>query len=283
MQTKNGVMQSSGVFDAGPEWRFKIQSGQIDGYQVIDKFGINSVVTTGTDPEDIWEFGGVYTYDDVGTAPIMYASSDSTADTVEISIEGLDIDGNYTYQTVTLTGQTNVSLTTPLWRVFRMSNIDSTDISGVVYCHTDSAPTSGVPADANVRAIINGDKNQTLMAVYTVPLGKVGFLFRGEFGLELEGNAASLSEYAHCHYESRRVGKVFNVKKAVTIFPGQSYSDYRTFPDPIPALTDIKMVAEYVSQEMGLWGTFDILIVDESELLSDFLDNIGQPSIMPSE
>lgn len=277
----NGKQIITGVIDNGLEWRYRIQSGQVDGYSVVDKFGINPTIATGTDPEDIWEFGGVYNYDDTGTAPIMYMSSNNDDDANDVVVEGLDIDGNFVSQTVTLLGQDNASLSTPLWRVYRMVNDGDTSLSGTVYCHTDATPSNGVPAGANVRAIIEDGKNQTLMCLYTIPLGKVGFLFRGEMGIELEGNAASLSEYAHCHYESRRVGKVFTVKKAVTIFPGQHYQDYRTFPDPIPALTDIKLTAETVTTTMGMWGTFDIMLVDEDKLNNDYLTAIGQPSVMP--
>ncbi len=58
-------------------------------------------------------------------------------------------------QTVTLTGQTNKALATPLWRVYRMSNASSVSIQGIAYCHTDASPSSGVPATANIRAIID--------------------------------------------------------------------------------------------------------------------------------
>ncbi len=159
-----------------------------------------------------------------------------------------------------------------------MQNEGSNDLVGMIYCHTDV--TSGIPADENVRAIIDGNHNQTLMTIYTIPRGKVGFLYRGELGVELEGNAASLSEYAHCHYESRRLHKVFKVKKAVTIMVGGNaiYQDKRSFPDVIPAMTDIKLRCMEVTQTMGLWGTFDILLVDEDKLSSAYLTAIGQPT-----
>ena len=58
--------------------------------------------------------------------------------------------------------------------------------------------------------------------------------------------------------------------------------DTRRFPDIIPALTDIKLTAEEVSGDMGITGSFDILLVEESKLSSAFLTAIGQSSVMPT-
>lgn len=49
------------------------------------------------------------------------------------------------------------------------------------------------------------------------------------------------------------------------------------FPDIIPALTDIKLRVIEVSAEMGFFGTFDILLADETMFPNDYLKAIGQP------
>jgi hypothetical protein len=271
----------SGAVTQPPSFELGVTMGMVDGHSTLDKFGVNPEITTATDPEDVWEFGGEYNYDTDGTAPIQYTSSSDATDTGQtISIQGLDVNGDFVEQEVTTNGQAVVNLTTPLWRVFRMQNVSDNglSLSGVFYCHTDPTPTNGVPASAAVRAIIDDGNNQTLMALYTIPKGKVGFLYRGELGVELEGNAASLAEYANCHYESRRFGKVFTVKKVVTCLVGGNsiYQDKRSFPDVLPDLTDIKLSVIEVTQTMGIWGTFDILLVDEDKFSTEFLTEIGQ-------
>ena len=140
--------------------------------------------------------GRLYNYDSFGTAPIQHISSSDAGDVGQtIAITGLNIDGDEIVQDAETNGQNNVILETPLWRVYRMQNTSDKgeDLAGILYCHTDASPTAGVPLAANVRAIINDGNNQTLMAIYTVPKGKVGFLWRGEVGVELEGNAVSPS------------------------------------------------------------------------------------------
>lgn len=250
-----------------------VSNGRYTGYSVVDKFGENPLIDTGTTPEDIWEGGGTYSYDADGTAPIVSLISDDIADTEPIQILGLDIDGNEVEQTITLTGTTRVALTTPLWRVYRMINVGSSDLVGTCYCYVG---TGGVPAVADTRAIIDNGNNQTLMALYTIPLGKVGFLYRGELGASRSVSAGE----SQCAYYSRRYSGLFTIKKRVNLSnAGTSiYQDERSFPDIIPGLTDIKLRVESVSANgMGIFGTFDILLVDEEMYPESFLQAIGQP------
>jgi len=260
-----------------------VTSGLVQGHSVIDKFGINPTIETSTDPEDIWEYGGIYPYDTFGTAPIQYISSSAVEDAGQtLEVKGLDIDGNDITQVITTTGRVNVVLPTPLWRIYRIANesAEGNDIVGTLYCHTDPAPTLGVPLTTAIRAIISNGDNQTQMALYTIPLGKVGFLHRGEFGISLEGNAGALAEFAVIRYMSRRVGKVFTTKKTITCMAGGGsavYQDDRSFPDVIPALVDLKLNVQEVSTTMGVWAAFDILLVDEDQLSTSYLQALGQP------
>ncbi len=114
------------------------------------------------------------------------------------------------------------------------------------------------------------------MSLYTVAKGKVGFLYRGE----IMGSRSSTSGEIQAAYYSRRYGKVFKVKKRVNVTNSGSsvYQDRRSFPDPIPALTDIRLTIESVSSNnVGVTGTFDILIVDETQFTVGYLIAIGQP------
>ncbi len=254
-------------------FQLRVNFGMLEGFSVVDKFGENPDVGTGTAPEDVWEAGGEYIYDADGTAPIVSLISDSAADEQEISVQGLDVEGNLVTQLIKLTGTTRVALDTPLWRVFRMFNNDNVDVAGTVYCYVG---TGGVPAAADVRAIIDNGNNQTLMAMFTIPKGFVGFLFRGEIGQ----SRAQTAGFARCAYYSRRFGKVFRVKKRIdTSNSGTSiYQDDRSFPDIIPSLTDIKIRVESVSaNSTGVFATLDILLVTEDNFSDEYLQAIGQP------
>ena len=114
--------------------------------------------------------------------------------------------------------------------------------------------------------------------MYTIPKGKVGFLFVGELGIDYTGTVGAGTNFARCHYHSRRFGKVFKVKKSLSLITAGSsnYRDERQFPDIIPDLTDIRLTAAEVSETMGIWATFQILLVDEDLLDDNFLKAIGQ-------
>jgi hypothetical protein len=261
--------------------------GLLPGISTLDKFGENPDVDTATVPEDIWEGGGEYDYDADGTEPIVSIASDDAGDTDKpIIITGLDAEGNQITQTINtnaVNGTTRVALNIALWRVFRLENDeDSTDpnsggLAGNLFCYTG---TGSVPSigDPEVRAIIQNGNNQTLMALYTVPKGKVGFLFRGEAGISRVNPTAAVA--VNGAYFSRRYGKVFKIKKRIDLVSNGSsmYADTRSFKDPIPALTDVKLTILSVSaNDVGVYGTFDILLVDEKILDETYLSAIGQP------
>lgn len=265
--------------NVGKDWSLQVNQGEIDGYSVVDKFGFNPSIETATDPEDVWEGGGVYTYDADNTAPIVSIASNNGADTQDIEITGLDINGVEVKQTITLTGTTRVALTTALWRVYRMENESATSLTGTVFCYTGTGTVPSV-GDPEVRAIIDDGNNQTQMALYTIPIGCVGFLYYGELAMEQSSTGFSSNEYANCAYKSRRYGKVFKIKKTIPLNSSGTtiFQDARRFPDVIPALTDIKLSVNEVSATMGVSGSFDILLVEDSKLSSAFLTSIGQPS-----
>lgn len=254
--------------NSGQSWALKVAQGLIPFHSWVSKYGDNGDIDAGY--EDVWEYGGVYAYDADGTAPIV-----SAADTQEINVQGLDINGDFVSQDITLTGTTRVALTTPLWRVFRLQNNAAVggDINGMVYIYTT---IGNVPDPADVRAVMS-EENQTLMAIYTIPRGMVGFLQRWEVG----GSRSVSSGAAQCALYTRNLGKVFKNKKRVDVtFTGNSFfKDDRPFPDPIPALTDIKVTVESVSNvNTGVFATFDILLVDQKIFSDSFLVKIGQPA-----
>lgn len=262
-------------FEITSNFLFHVSMGHVKNFSAIDKFGEAGTITTATDPMDVWEGLRLYTYDTNGTAPIARIVSTASGDDQYVAIQGLDINGNLVEQYVTLTGTTPVLLTTPLWRIFRIYNEDDTDFTGTIYAYIDEVIPTAV-TDSQVRALVTVGHNQTLMALYTIPKGYVGFLIKGEIGMSRSVTAA----IARCAYYSRRYGKVFRVKKRIDVTNSGSsiYQDLRAIPDPIPALTDIRLTVEEVSATIGVAGAFDILLVKECEFTETYLTAIGQPT-----
>lgn len=285
------------IINDNPFTNYRITSGQIPGYSVIDKFGENGSVTVASAPADVWEGGSTliagsteYIFTANGGTDYYFSSTDNS-DTQNIRFHILteDSNGNWNIEVFIqqLVGQTKTLLIPPSGdnpiRIYRMENQGTTPLAGMLFTYEDSTVTLGTPDDTNtIRAIINDGNNQTLMTIYTIPTGKVGFLYRGEVGLNFSAGP-NATDYAKMSYQSRRFGEVFKIKKFISLITtgNSTYSDIRVFPDPIPAKTDIKIRVEEVSATMGTWGTLDILLVDEDKFIdannnSPFLDAIGQ-------
>jgi len=267
-------------------WKLSIAKYKIPGYTWVDKFGRNSDLDTGTQPETIWELGGVYPWgNDSGETMYISSSNDTDTQSVEFSVLTIDANDNWNLEVFKqqVAGQTKTQLLPPsgdpVVRIFSMENEGNTDIAGILYAYYDSTVNNGTPNDLTaVLSVIFNGSNQTKQLNYTVPTGYVGFLIRGEAGV---GRGAGTDQVA-LSYRSRRFGKVFKTKKDFTLMTGGAsiYKDERSIPDPIPAKTDLSIMTTFVSaNNMTVWGTFDILLIEEDVLEAErpgYLDLIGQ-------
>ena len=228
-----------------------VAKGLIPGHSIVSKFGQNNNLNTNT-YEDVWDGGGTYIYPADGTAPITHLIGHDAADTEPIEVQGLDINGTLTIQTITLTGTTSVILTTPLWRVFRLKNVGTSDLVGDV-CAINIGDTIDY-------ACIDNGNNQTLMALYTIPAGKTGYLLQGTNSL-----AGTSRGYAVAgRLMMRPFGLVFQLKKTFGL--QSDGSSYMVMPQPLPGKmpekTDIRVSAISTASGGVINTTFEILLVD---------------------
>ena len=253
-----------------------VMFGEVPGVSTNDKFGENPSIATGGVPADITEIGGLYNWISKGSpAAIDTASSSSASDVGQkMVIYGIidpDNDDGESVGYFELNGQNKVNFydnpeltgdPISFWRTHRMANVsdEGNGLVGDVYAYIDTVVSGGVPADlTKVRAKITNGNNQTLMSVYTTRPKEVCFLYRGEIGISRGVSSAEV----RAAYYSRRYGKCFRVKKRVNLSnSGTSiYFDKRSFPDIIPALTDIRLTVESTSATIGACGTFNFLRV----------------------
>ena len=113
-----------------------------DKAKTLSKFGKNSDLDTGV-RETIWETGGDEVLKTANDIDVVVSTN--AGDTQNIIIEGHTISGTdltFVVQTATLNGTTNVSLTTPLARVTRLYNNDSTDFAGDITVQDSGTSTN---------------------------------------------------------------------------------------------------------------------------------------------
>lgn len=132
------------------------------------KFGENLLV--GGDQATIMTLpGGVTEETYVSTNAIDTISSSDGGDDQPVVIEGHTIDGSgnleFQAQTVTLEGQSKVTLPTPLARVTRIYNAGATNWAGSVYVYEDGAISDGAPTNTSTVHLIGpAAENQSLKA-----------------------------------------------------------------------------------------------------------------------
>ena len=259
-----GATKSNNLKVANVEDGLSIAKGDVANTIFVHKFGNAGDIDTADNFVDIWDgtedanADKNYTYST--SADIDKISSSDNGDTQDIEIQGLDTNYDLVIQTVTLTGQTKATLGTPLIRVFRMINRSSDNIAGAVYCYVDGTITTGVPqTNADIRAIINNGNNQTLMALYTIPNGKTGYM-RDFYGSLSKKQAAT----SVIKLFSRPFGEVFHLKHISSIASTGSSRMQHKFEEPevFTEKTDIALQADTSADSVGVGAGFDIVLVD---------------------
>lgn len=138
------------------------------------KFGRNENV--GTSLTTIMQFQGTELHEVYQTTnSIDKVVTTDNSFTGTVTIEGHTISGNdltFVTQTKTLTGQTGVTLDTPLARVTRI-RISSTDALAAttdkIFVYRDVATTGGIPnTTANIHALMDGKWGQTQKAATSI-------------------------------------------------------------------------------------------------------------------
>jgi hypothetical protein len=253
---------------ANVEDGFSIAKGDVVGHEPEHKFGNAPDFDTGDNRVTVWDGandGGlnqmIYQYS--ATANIDRLSSSSASDTGDIIVIGLDTNWNIVIQTITLTGQTPVALTTSLIRVWRLENDGSSDFVGDIYCFVNGTVTAGVPdTPADVRAMVRNGNNKTTMAVYSIPAGYTGYV-RSWYA---SSAGASKSTNYIIQLRARKFGKVFTLEHITSISDaGSSYLPHK-YEDPLVFLekTDLEMTAQITAASVtggSVSAGFDLVLV----------------------
>ena len=248
-----------------------IARGLAPGFSAVSKFGAapdfdeddgEVTVWDGAEDDAAWELMR-YVYST--SADIDSVSSSATNDIGTIEVQGLGATSNLVVQTATLNGQTRVALSTNLYRVFRIKNTGSSNFVGHVFAYPNTTLASGVPATNNtIRAVVHPENNQTEMAVYSVPFGKVAYLcsvYASTAGANRESNYI-IKLYA------RSPGGVFQLKHKEALADDGSSRTRHPFEVPLvfAAGTDLELTAEMTlgsATDAAIAGGFQITLIDD--------------------
>jgi len=225
---------------AGAASNIPLASGEVTGYLHINKFGATSGdVTAGT----VWDGNDnniEYPYPETGLVSIESVTQVGE----DVIVEGLDADYNIQSEVIAI-GSTG---TLTFSRVFRVSMSTTTNVSEVIINQ----------ADALAAKILAG-LGQSLMATYTVPAGKTGYIL----GINLGSDKASTNSRMTYRLFCREIlnGGVFRIKANLNAAGGQSLDIQYPVPLVVPEKHDIKIDVE-AGQATQVSATFDIILVD---------------------
>jgi len=153
------------------DFMLEISRGNVSGMTHINKFGRNTAVASGG-TEEIWDGSAAYVFP--GTALMTKLSQTADQEAMRgatIEVQGLDASWDLVTQAKALDASlttTAVTLDTPLIRAFRVKVLANVVGDSPIRLHND--------AENQDYAIVGIGNNQTLMAIYTIPNGKTGFM-----------------------------------------------------------------------------------------------------------
>ena len=230
-----------------------VSGGYVSDHSFNHKFGAvpeMSRDTTGT----VWDVDDtLYPWAALDTPSVVNVERNDAADEGHtVTVQGLDADYNPVEDTIVINGANTLG-TVLFKRVNRAFCADG----GAT--NTGNIDIEAGAAGGTTVARITAGKGQTLMAVYTVPAGKTGYIYQGTATVQAGADATGDMMVRYFGQDTFRVGHTFEVSGT----GGQYLYDF-AFPIPIPEKSDIDIRAIMRSNNARLTAAFDILLVDNS-------------------
>jgi hypothetical protein len=234
----------------------EVGRSNVYGASVVHKFGRVTGVGTSV-PNDVWDIGGTYQFPTTACAVNVESSASSDASANEgaktVQLFGLDGDYNEISEIVSLGGRDVVQSSGSYLRLHRMKVLTAGSMTEAQGNISASHLVTGKIAQ------INQGFNQTLMAIYTVPASKTGFLHTWTASVDRDGSTTAKG--GDIKLQFREFGSVFQTKDILGLLNSSRERDYH-IPIKIPEKTDIKTQASAAGIGTAFSCTFDILLLD---------------------
>lgn len=239
-----------------------LAAGFISGITVVNKFGRNTDIDTGTVPEDVWGGSGAYTGFPDGDPETIEVLSDSVNDTAAgtgartVRLTGLDADWAIASADLTLNGTTPVATSGTFRRVHTAQVL--TAGSGGVNAGTITFRHS--TTEANVFLQLMPGRNQTNCSAYTIPAGKTGFL-RTLFVNML----GTTSAYCEGFIWTRSFGGVYRQRRPFAVSNANNWRDDIYAGIAFTEKADIVIrILTASANNVSLAAGYDMILVDNA-------------------
>ncbi len=238
----------------------QVSRGQIQGHRNVTVFGFNPDVDS--TQVSVWPLPSLITFPE--SALQMTVSSTSANDTSAgtgartVVVQGLDANYNEVSETVTMNGQTAVTMTTAMLRVnyaYVGTAGSGNSAAGDIYIGTGTV-TAGVPATAY--DIIKFDYNNTTTGSYTIPAGYTAYVSQGLFSTGQAGGSNAVQG----RLLSRGVDNIRRTAAITTINNGVANYVFE-YPLAIPQKTTLEATAIGSSANNAVSSMFILVLVKE--------------------
>ena len=257
MSTTISSITRQGAFEP---FELQVARGQIQGHRSVTVFGFNPDVDTAQ--VSVWPLPSLITFP--AAALQMTVSSTSANDTSAgtgartIVVQGLDANYNEVSETVTMNGQTAVTMTALLLRVnyaYVATTGSGNSAAGDIYIGTGTV-TAGVPA--TTYDIIKFDYNNTTTGSYTIPAGYTAYVSQGLFSTGQAGG----SNQVQGRLLTRGVDNVRRTAAITTINNGVANYVFE-YPLAIPQKTTVEATAIGSSSNNACSSMFILVLIKE--------------------
>lgn len=231
------------------EFELNVSRGKVRGATFFHKFGAVPAMSQNT-IGTVWDKNDTIYPWSVFDSPGIISSSivDPSDNGKEVVVVGLDAEYNEITETFTLSSNNSVSGNVNFKRVFRAYLINgSINNVGDINFKKDGIDILRITAT----------KAQSLMAIFTIPAGKTGYLYKGVCSAQAGADGTGNMFIRYFDNDSFRVGHTFEVAGV-----GGQYEYDFSFPIPIPEKTDIDVRITTRTNNGRYTAAFDILLID---------------------
>lgn len=257
-------------YSPSSDWFIEVAKGNISGHSFVHKFGRNDSV--GTTMVPVCE-GGIYQTPQIGSTVTLAAISTSANDTAagsgarEITLEYLDSTGAVQTGTIAMNGTTETTATIAgVWRLYRFyvsasgsyaSSSTPSQVGTITIRVAGAGATWGVLGLADT----GFGSGQSLVASYTVPLGKTAYLLTSETSVDT-GKSVDVMFFARRN--ATETAAPYSAMRLQNLYSGvtDSISFEHKTAEAYPALTDIGFMAKTSTGTADVSCEFELLLVD---------------------
>ena len=239
-----------------------VTQGIISGYSCINKFGRNDDIDSTSGFEAIWNGGGSYTGQDPIAAETLEIFSsdvnDDAAGTGARTVRIFGLDENWVEQTeeIIMDGTTAVDTVNTYIRQYRARVL--TAGSGLVNAGDITARQK--TTTANITMVLPSGYNSTMIAAFTIPANKTGYIV--QLFAVVAGKTIAES---NVQWKVRPFGETYQVQEEFTLLAaGSSYinREYSIPKGPYTAKTDIVVEADTNQNNTGIAAGFGVILID---------------------